>query len=140
LAGVPIVGFSESLATRYYGLALEFFWKHDLTRSERAITLAIAESPGNAVYRYWSVLAAIALGDMESARLKLRPLLAAEPYGSSTREVAMDLERVQGPLRAVLLNLEKELLLEGLVDPQSPVPPQPATAPYEEPADVGPEA
>jgi hypothetical protein len=141
LSGIPVVGFSSALASRYYGLALEYFWRCDLDRSDRAIMLAVAEAPDVVVYRYWSVLTAVAREDFATARLKLRPLLALDPYGSSAPDVAEALERVQGPLRMTLQKLEKELLLEGRILPQaSPAPPEPGAAPYEEQPDAGPAA
>jgi hypothetical protein len=130
LSAMQVVGPSNLLASRYYGLALKYFWNGDCVRSERAISLAIAEAPQVVIYRYWGVLMAIARGDLETARMKLRPLLAADPYGSSSRDVAVLLERVQGPLRSALESLEEELLLEGQIGPPPATgpPPVPASA------------
>ena len=136
-----VLPLAPTLAARYYGIGIDYFWQGNYRLADLAFARAIAESPADAGLRYWSVLTALMLGQQERAEMKLRPLVRQYPYGSSTVGLANELQRVQGPLRWRLMSLERKVLLEdvpglpaGLVPllDEDDVDPD-GTMPYEEP-------
>jgi hypothetical protein len=126
LRGMPVVSPSGLLAARFYEVGLEYFWRGDYVSAERSFTRAIAEAPAVEAYRYWSIVTVLAMGHEGRAFHKLRPVLRVNPYGSSTWTIARELERVQGPLRWRLHELEKRVLLHEI---PGEIPPEPAPDP-----------
>lgn len=102
---------SPQLAGQLYGMGLTGFWKGEYEKAAKAFSKAMAEAPNDDVIRYWSAVNALAQGQEDKAKAKLRPLVEANPQGSRTPEIATSLERVQGPLRRQLMAMESELLL-----------------------------
>lgn len=102
---------SPQMANQLYDLALTSFWKNDYETANKAFSKAMAEAPNDDVIRYWSAVNALAQGQKERAEAKLRSLMETQTQGSRTPVIATALERVQGPLRRQLMEMEKELLL-----------------------------
>lgn len=96
---------------RYFTLGLNEFWDGNLFEAERAFTLAISHAPDIVVYRWWKVLTLIALGEEGRAQALLVPLLRVNPWGQYDATIAVALERVQGPLRHRLQEMEQHVLL-----------------------------
>lgn len=100
---------SLPLANSYYAQGLDYFWKGNYAEADRAFSRALAELPGDYVFQYWRVVAALAQGQEERAKSKLFPLLQANALGSRSPFVASAFERLQGPLRRKLSALENEV-------------------------------
>ena len=98
------------LAARDYEMALTAFWKGEYAQADPAFYLALSEAPADDVLRYWRVVSALAQGQTERAKQKLAPLLKLYPLGSRTPMIASAFERLQGPLRRKLMNLENDVL------------------------------
>lgn len=101
---------SEELASRFYSLGLEAFWEGDYKEADKTLSRAVAESPDDLVLRYWRVATAIALGENDRAKEKLGPLMQQEPDGSRSHGIATAFERLQGPVRQKLAEMEKKVL------------------------------
>lgn len=97
---------------RYFTMGINAFWNGDLFTAERAFTRAIAQAPDLVIYRWWKVVTLLALGQEARAEALLRPLLQVNPWGQYEVQVAAALERVQGPLRWQLQQLEQRVLLD----------------------------
>ena len=92
------------------------FFRCKYAEALEAFNEAILESPGRIEFRYWRVLAEIALENMQSASDHLDPLMTLLRNPSSdamaSRQIVLDsLERAQGPIRWELIHLEREKLL-----------------------------
>lgn len=109
----PIVIAPPSLerATRYFTMGVDAFFRGDQFTAERALTRAIAQAPDIVVYRWWKVLTLLARGQEARAEALLRPLLQVNPWGQYDAQIAVALDRVQGPLRWQLQQVEQRVLL-----------------------------
>jgi len=105
---------TQMFADRYYSLGLEYFWQGDYANADIAFMKALAEAPSREILRYWRVLTAIALGEDDRAEARLVPLLRRNPLGAEGPVIAGALERVQGPVRWKLMELEKNVLMTRL--------------------------
>lgn len=114
LSLLTVVPPNAARALRYYEIALDEYFHGNYPTADFAFARALSEEPTSVVFRYWRVLTAIALGEFERAERKLEPLLAIEPLGSKQTIVAGVFERVQGPLRWKLAELEEYVLLYRL--------------------------
>lgn len=103
---------SLQLANRYYAKGLEHFWNKEYVQADRAFSRAMSEAPNDDVIRYWEAASALAQKQEDRAKEKLLPLLETYPLGSRTPLIATGFERLQGPLRMKLMNLENELLAD----------------------------
>jgi hypothetical protein len=101
---------SIPLANRYYAQGLEYFWKGESAKADRAFARALAEAPNDDVFRYWRVVTALAQQQEGRAKAKLLPLIETYPHGSRTPIISTAFERLQGPLRLDLMKLENEVL------------------------------
>lgn len=111
LEPMSIVPPSLQWGLRYFTMGLNEFWCGNLFEAERAFSLAIAHAPDVVVYRWWKVVTLIALGQEGRAQSLLVPLLQVNPWGQYDATIAVALERVQGPLRHRLQELEQHVLL-----------------------------
>jgi tetratricopeptide (TPR) repeat protein len=96
-------------ATKDYGLAISEFFRGQYDKADRYFTHALAEDPANEALHYWKVAAAIALKQPERAERRLEVLCRRNPQGS--RLYAAALQRLQGPLRQALVELEEQVTL-----------------------------
>jgi len=101
---------SPQLADRYYAKGLTHFWDEEYAAADRAFSRAMAEAPQDLALKYWDVLTALAQDQNDRAKEKLTPLMAEDSLGSRSPNIATALERVQGPLRRKLMELENEIL------------------------------
>lgn len=111
LSLLTVVPPNAARALRYYEIGLDEYFHGNYPTADFAFARALSEEPTAVVFRYWRVLTAIALGEFERAERKLEPLLAIEPLGSKQTIVAGAFERVQGPMRWKLAELEEHVLL-----------------------------
>jgi hypothetical protein len=114
LSGIVPTPLAQSFAARYYSLGLEYFRKGDYATADRAFMKSLSEAPHLDTLRYWRVITAIALGQTDRAKQRLIPLLRKNPLGAEGPVIAAEFEKVQGPLRWKLMELEKQVLLEDL--------------------------
>jgi hypothetical protein len=114
LDGVVVGSPDRERSNRFFSLALEEFWRCNFLRAKQAIVRAIADDPTSPILQYWQVIMHIRLGEEDRAKRKLAPLLAQDPWGSNSPVIATALERVQGPVRQRMRELEKQVLLTML--------------------------
>lgn len=113
---LSVVEPSDAHGRVFYADGLNAFWKGQYLQSARSFRLAALESPRKLVYYYWWTLADLAGGDAVTAgrrmRMVARRFREADFDRQSTeyRDVVRSLERVQGPLRRALLELESRAL------------------------------
>ncbi len=108
-----VVPMSEGRAVQSFAYGLEAFDHGDYAVADVAFAVAAADEPGRTEFRYWRVVTALALGDQARAEARLRPLIRRNEQGSGDRVVAASFERVQGPLRLRLTELERRVRLGG---------------------------
>lgn len=98
---------NSGLGRKFYGEGQHAFWDRRYDDALRAFHLATIESPSQFTYRYWRVLAELRSGQTEDA---YNHLAATWRRASATpvemRQVVRSLERVQGPIRMRLVNME----------------------------------
>ncbi len=99
-----------ALANRFYGMALQHFWKGEYAEADQLFFRALAEAPADDVLRYWRAVTALAQDQTERATKKLAPLTKFYPLGSRTPMISAAFERLQGPLRWKLMSLENKVL------------------------------
>lgn len=114
LDSVVVGPLDRQRSNRYFTMALEAFWHGDYPHARDAFTRALADDPTSRVLQYWRVITHVAMHEDDRARRKLLPLLAYDPWGSNGPEIAEALERLQGPLRWRLRELEQEVLMTML--------------------------
>lgn len=113
--GLAVLSGSAADEINYYSYALESFWNRDYQQADYYFALANLENPRNYLYGYWRVIAELASN--ETSRAEKRLLLLTNYYGivKGSREyskVLKEIWRIQGPLRAALLESEKKVFLE----------------------------
>ncbi len=111
---------SPALASRYFRYGIDAFNHQDYATADVAFMRALAEAPGHRVSRYWRVLTAMLLGQTDRANRNLELLLLQDPGGSESHEIATSLERIQGPIRWQLMELERQALLSLDSRPAAP--------------------
>lgn len=116
----------------------------DFENARTAYQQALQQSPAGATRaaaNYRAALCDLALGRHDLVRERLDWLLEEDPLGSSSPNVAVALEDVQGPLRIALVQTERYVLLErarreigsdAMPAVPSRIPAAPAPTPYDE--------
>lgn len=113
---LPVVEPSEGNSRWFYAAGLRQFWRMDYDRAARLFHQATLEWPRKLEYHYWWILADLAKGRSQLARRRMDMVVRrfrAEDFDHQTPEyrlVIRSLERVQGPLRQALQQLETEAL------------------------------
>ena len=116
---LPVVKPSPKAAAKAFDLGLQHYAKSVYQPARDAFAQAVAENPFDLSYKYWQVIAELALGHESVARRLLRPLvLRRQPaHSSSNRQeyqnVVRRLEPAQGLVRQKLTRLEQDLALEA---------------------------
>lgn len=113
--GLAVLYGSEADEITYYSYALESFWKRDYQQADYYFALANLEDPQNYLYGYWRVIAEIASNETSRAEKRLQLLTDYYQIVKGSREyskVLKEIWRIQGPLRAALLESEKKIFLE----------------------------
>ncbi|HVC94534.1 MAG TPA: hypothetical protein VND64_12625 [Pirellulales bacterium] len=113
---LSVVEPSDALGRAYYADGLNAFWKRHYAQAACSFRLAALESPRKLVYYYWWTLADLAGGDADTAGRRMRMVAKRfreadfDRQSTEYRDVVRSLERVQGPLRRALLELESRAL------------------------------
>lgn len=113
--GLAVLYGSEADELVYYCYALESFWKRDYQQADYYFALANLEDPQNYLYGYWRVIAEIASNETSLAEKRLQLLTDYYHIVKGSREyskVLKEIWRIQGPLRAALLESEKRVFME----------------------------
>jgi len=90
-------------------IGIEQFLAGQHEQADMLFTVAIAESPNREAIQYWKAANAIALKQPERAEHRLEILSRRNPSGSDA--YAAQLQRMQGPLRKSLLDMEQRIML-----------------------------
>jgi hypothetical protein len=102
------LGGSARVANEHYALGLDLFWAGRFAAAERSFAEALVEAPASRDIRYWRVLSILRQGDQWRARRHMAALLRrGAPSPQDQSSVFVSLERVQGPVRRQLLDLEE---------------------------------
>ncbi|HEV3020918.1 MAG TPA: hypothetical protein VGX76_00565 [Pirellulales bacterium] len=113
---LKVVEPSESHGRAFYADGLNAFRRRQYTEAAGAFRQAVLESPRKLVYYYWWTLADLAAGDEQTAARRMRTAVKRfreadfDRQSTEYRDVVRSLERVQGPLRRTLLELESKAL------------------------------
>jgi hypothetical protein len=113
---LSVVEPSDAHGRAYYADGLNAFWKRHYAQAACSFRLAALESPRKLVYYYWWTLADLAGGDADTAGRRMRMVAKRfreadfDRQSTEYRDVVRSLERVQGPLRRALLELESRAL------------------------------
>jgi hypothetical protein len=115
---IEIVVPSSRVANYMFNDGVNSYFDGEFEVARRAFDRAVLESPNRLDYKYWRVVAEIAEGDMERAYKHIQPLAALRRGDThvlvgSYDQVLYSLERVQGPVRQKLHQLERRALYEG---------------------------
>jgi hypothetical protein len=98
------------LGKKHYSLAIDRFFASQYEEADALFTRALVEDAQREVIHYWKVAGAIALKQTARAERRLDVLLRRHPAGS--RDHAAQMERLQGPLRQSLMQMEQRVLLK----------------------------
>ncbi len=101
---------SPELFSNYYDQALARFSASEYEKADALFTRAFVEAPNRDIIHSWKAATAIALKQPERAEGRFQVLLRRDP--SVTRRHAAQLERLQGPLRQALVQMEEKVLLK----------------------------
>jgi hypothetical protein len=100
---------SAVAAEQMFVTGLRAFWNCDYAEAARAFTEAIVDAPDRVEYHYWRIVLEIVNGELARAYNHLKPWVQRRmdmrvplPYP----RVALSLERIQGPIRQQLSELE----------------------------------
>lgn len=91
--------------------AIELFLSGQYDQADAFFTKALVESQNREPIHYWKVANAIALGQTDRAERRLEVLVRNNPKGSDT--YAARLQRLQGPYRRALNELEEKVTLKS---------------------------
>lgn len=101
---------SPEQSGNYYTQAVERFFAGEYELADVNFTRAFVEAPNRDVIHSWKAATAIALKQPERAENRLQVLLRRDP--NATRKHAGQIERLQGPLRQALVQMEEKVLLK----------------------------
>ena len=116
---LPVVKPSPKAAAKAFDLGLQYYTKTSYQPARDAFAQAVTENPFELSYKYWQVIAELALGHESVARQLLRPLVLRRQSTRSSGKsqeylnVLRRLEPAQGLIRQKLTRLEQELALEA---------------------------
>ncbi len=100
-------------ALELFHAGLGHFWRYQMEEAARSFRLAALEAPSQTDYLYWIMASDIALGRSDRAYQRMENLARFQRINPSEfRRVAWSLERLQGPIRLELLQLEARALGE----------------------------
>jgi hypothetical protein len=95
--------------SRNLALGIDQFLVGQHEQADMLFTVAIAECPNREVIQYWKAANAIALKQPERAEHRLEVLTRRNAKGSDA--YAAQLQKMQGPLRQSLLDMERRVML-----------------------------
>lgn len=109
---------SSDDAARHFNRGVSLYLRRKYKDSRSSFDQAVATDPYDLSYRYWRVAAVIGAGAENDARALLRPLTMRRWQGDSDgfsteyMQVLRSMERVQGPVRRRIVQLEREIFVE----------------------------
>ena len=114
------------MAAEFFNVGLGHFARQEFAAAEESFAQAILENPRRIENKYWLIAANLGSGKTEQAYERLRPMTHGRRAGDSIYDsryvgVLSSLERVQGPIRYKLRQLELRAFTEGLA-PKVPLP------------------
>ncbi len=113
---LDVVPSSSGLASLQFEMGQGHFVRHQFGKAKAAFSAAMFEEPDNLNYKMWHIAMCLALCDDSLAHDRLLNLLRSRRAGyrnSYEFRLAMkSLERLQGPLRNRLANLERQVMSE----------------------------
>ncbi|HEX7450326.1 MAG TPA: hypothetical protein VF306_22390 [Pirellulales bacterium] len=116
---LAVVEPSDAQGRWFYAAGLRHFWKQQYTQAAQSFHQASLESPRSLTYHYWWILTDLASGRKELALRRMRTVARRfreadfDHQSPEYRLIARSLERVQGPLRQELQQLETRALYGG---------------------------
>jgi hypothetical protein len=111
-----------------YSEGMEQFWQHRFDAASRAFEYASVDAPSMIEYRYWRILSLMKMGRSQDAYDLMVAVVRRGISPPDYRRVMRSLERVQGPARIQMLELENRARREfytvrRINNPSRPVPP-----------------
>ncbi len=113
---LAVVEPSEAQGRWFYAAGLRHFWKQQYAKAAQSFHQASLESPRTLTYHYWWILTDLASGRNELALRRMRTVARRfreadfDHQSPEYRLIVRSLERVQGPLRQELQQLETRAL------------------------------
>ncbi len=117
--GLAVTEPSAEMRAKNLSAALVHFWAGQYEPADGLFTRALAEAPGREVIHYWKAVNAIALKQPERAERRLEVLSRRNPAGSTTH--AGQMQRLQGPLRQALIQMETKVMLRNRLGEPTPI-------------------
>ena len=123
---LQVIASSPEVAAEFFNVGLGHFARQEFAAAEESFAQAILENPRRVENKYWLIAAQIGSGKTDQAYERLRPMTHGRRAGDSIYDsryvgVLSSLERVQGPIRYKLRQLELRAFTEGLA-PKVPLP------------------
>jgi hypothetical protein len=117
-----VIPSSRVLGTRLFNEGVNCYVKGHYEDAYEAMTKANIESPGRLSYQYWRVVTEIATDKMGDAYRHVHPLVrklrqGEKSYAGEYAGMMSAIERVQGPTRSKLIQLEKRASLNQRYEP-----------------------
>ncbi len=104
---MAIVAPNYARGAQFFNDGLREFWRCNYPDALQRFEMATVNAPGTLEYRYWRVLAELQMGMLDQAYQHMLAIVRREPSPFAQRRVLVALERVQGPIRMTLLQLEE---------------------------------
>ncbi len=112
---LTVVSPSGLNASLFFAEGLQNFWKAQYREASRAFQQATLESPANLQYHYWRVVSDLSLGNRQRASMRMENVARAfgvEPLSQQRAAISRSMERIQGPLRRDLRDIEMQAVLK----------------------------
>jgi hypothetical protein len=108
---------SAEVGAKNFGTGIDQFLEGKYPEADMMFSASLVENPSREVIHYWKVATAIAMKQTERAQRRLEILTRRNPGGSDT--YAGQLQRLQGPYRRAIIEMEQKLMLNNRMDPSS---------------------
>jgi hypothetical protein len=112
LGGMKVVRMDGIRGTKLFDVGMQHFWRGRYQDASRAFRLAVTDAPSSDEYRYWRVLAEMQQGSDTRAYQAMVAATMRQPSYKDIRRIYRSLERIQGPTRVALVNLENRARTE----------------------------
>ncbi len=115
IAGLKILALRLEMAEASYAEGLRKYFSNNYSDADKLFDDAISDDPRSIVYRYWKILSKLQQGANDEAYSLMvatsRRFRSENPtYGRG--EIAQSLNRIQGPIRGELMELERKSLAD----------------------------
>ena len=108
---------SAEVGAKNLGVGIEQFLAGQHEQADLSFAHALVENPGREVVQYWKAANAIAMKQTDRAQRRLEILTRRNPSGSDT--YAGQLQRLQGPYRRAIIEMEQKLMLSNRLGPNA---------------------